>query len=80
METIWDWVTLTVFAGLVTLMLQRSTMPDPSDRIIQYAPPAVGCGVANYLGNEQMSWMAGVILLASVVYIFVVLRPFSPNK
>ena len=45
METVWDWVTVFGFAGLVTLLLQRSAEEEPRDELWQYAPPALGFAV-----------------------------------
>ena len=69
METFWDWVTVFAFAGLVTLMLQRSTMDEPPDSLWHYAPPAIGCAVVNYLGNEGYEIFAafGIILILGYV-------------
>lgn len=39
METYWDWLTVIAFAGLVTLLLQRSSEEHPQDELWQYAPP-----------------------------------------
>lgn len=80
METIWDWVTVFCFAGLVTLMLQRSAEPEPRDQLWHYAPPAVGFAVSNYFGNEGDHWIAGVILIAALVYIFKVLKVSIPGR
>lgn len=78
METVWDWLTVFGFAGLVTLLLQRSSENEPSDKLWQYAPPALACAVANYVGNEGMPAIALLILIAAVAYIFVVLKPQMP--
>ncbi len=75
METVWDWVTVFAFAGLVTLMLQRSMMDEPTDSLWQYAPPAIGCAVVNYVGNEGYDLVALAGLIAVVVYIVKVLKP-----
>jgi hypothetical protein len=80
METVWDWVTVFAFAGLVTLMLQRSSEERPRDKLWQYAPPAVGCAVANYLGNEGIEWAALIILVAVAAYIFMVLKVRLPGR
>jgi hypothetical protein len=67
-----------LFAGLVILFLQRSTMPEtPDDRIIHYVPPAVGCAVANWLGNQHQDGFAIVTILAVIVYVLYVLKPFK---
>ena len=75
METPFDWLTLMVFTGLVVLMLQRSTAPEPTDKLWQYAPPAIGCAVVNYLGNHDQIAIAVVGLVAVLAYIYYVLRP-----
>lgn len=74
-ETIFDWLTLAVFTGLVVLLLQRSAQEEPSDHLWQYAPPAIGCAVVNYVGNEGYSLIAAVGLVAVLVYIYYVLKP-----
>lgn len=79
METVWDWLTVFCFAGLVTLMLQRSSEEVLRDKLWHYAPPAVGCAVANYLGNEGMHIFAAIVLACVVVYIFVVLKVRLPK-
>lgn len=75
METFWDWLTVFCFAGLVTLLLQRSSEETPRDKLWQYAPPAVALAVSNYVGNEEIHWLAALILAGALVYIFVVLKP-----
>jgi hypothetical protein len=78
METVFDWLTVGIFAGLVVLFLQRSVSPGPArDSILHYVPPAIGCALANYLGNNDQEVLAFAILAAVVVYTFMVLKPFS---
>lgn len=79
METIWDWITVIAFAGLATLLLQRSTEEEPSDKLWQYFPPAIGCAITNYAGNEGQNVIAAVIFGAVIAYIFVVLKVRLPN-
>jgi hypothetical protein len=50
----------------------------------QYAPPAIGCAVANYVGNQavergdnMLAAVAVVIILAVIGYILYVLKPFN---
>jgi hypothetical protein len=76
-KTIYDLVTMVIFAGLVVLFLQRSTAAEPRDHMYQYAPPAIGCAVANYLGNHGQDWVAVGIIVAVVGYILYVLKPFN---
>jgi hypothetical protein len=78
LKTIYDLVTLAIFAGLVVLFLQRSTEEAPRDHMYQYAPPCLGCAVANYVGNQGQPAIAWVLIVAVVGYIFFVLKPFSP--
>ena len=75
METVYDWVTILAFAGLITLFLQRSSMEEPPDTIWHYLPPSVGCAVANYLGNEGYAPFAILTMVAVVVYVWLVLKP-----
>jgi FtsH-binding integral membrane protein len=68
-QTVYDWLTVGLFAGLVVLFLQRSAAPeDAGDRAIHYFPPAVGCALANYLGNEGMHLPAILVLVLSGLY------------
>jgi len=78
METVYDWVSLGIFAGLVVLFLQRST----SDRaegdvsLLYYLGAGVGCAVANYFGNKEQHLIAIAILVATLGFIFYFLQPF----
>ncbi len=77
METVYDWVTVAIFAGLITLFLQRSSMAEPVDTIYHYFPPAIGCAVANYFGNQGDNAIAIILLVAILIYIWLVLRPLA---
>ena len=78
METVFDWLTVGMFAALVVLFLQRSVSPGPAkDTMLHYIPPAIGCALANYLGNNDQELLAVAIIAAVVVYVFLVLKPFS---
>lgn len=80
METVWDWITVLIFAGLVTLLMQRSQDEVPKDSLWQYAPPVLGCAVANYLGNEGMDVIAVVLLVGIAAYIYHVLDVKLPSQ
>jgi hypothetical protein len=80
LETVHDWVTVGIFAGLVVLFLQRSSEEEPRDKLYQYFPPAIGCAVANYFGNEGYGLVAFGIIGAVVAYIIFVLKPFPPAE
>lgn len=75
MQTAYDWISVAIFAGLVVLLLQRSSHEEPSDRLWQYLPPALGCAVANYFGNEGNHLVAILVLAAVIGYVFHVLKP-----
>jgi hypothetical protein len=76
-KTIYDLITMAIFAGLVVLFLQRSTAQEPRDHMYQYLPPCIGCAVANYVGNHGQGVLAGVIIAAVIGYVFFVLKPFN---
>lgn len=80
METPWDWATIFAFAGLVTLLLQRSTEDVPRDKLWHYAPPAIGCAVANQVGNAGEDLIAILIMVGVVAYVFFVLKVRLPTR
>ena len=78
METIFDWVSVAIFGGLVVLFLQRSTAEEePKDHIMQYFPPIIGCAIANYLGNHHQEQFGAALIIGVLVYVAVVLKPFN---
>lgn len=77
METVYDWVTMAIFAGLVVLFLQRSSADEPVDSIWSYLGAGVGCAVANYIGNEGQHLLAVVAVVATLAFIFIVLKPID---
>lgn len=78
MQTVFDWMSVLLFGALVVLYLQRSASPQPVDRPWQYLPPAIGCALANYIGNHGSSVIAVLILVLVIAYIFyALLRPRS---
>ncbi|MEM9085912.1 MAG: XrtV sorting system accessory protein [Pseudomonadota bacterium] len=77
METVYDWVTVALFAGLAVLFLQRSSEEQPRDKMVHYVPPAVGCAVANYVGNEGYMFLSVGLIVAVMAYIYLVLKPFD---
>lgn len=87
METIYDWVTMAVFAGLIVLFLQRSSEAVQRDSLWQYLVAAVGCAVCNYLGNQgyetgNVAFHVGAVavLIGVLAFIYYVLRPFESLK
>lgn len=78
MKTIFDLLTMAIFAGLIVLFLQRSIgEPPPKDAMWKYLVAAVGCAVANYLGNHEYQIPAVVMIVGTLMFIFYVLHPFS---
>ena len=82
METIYDWVTVAIFAGLIVLFLQRSSSEgEPEDSIWQYLAASIGCAVANYLGNHDEipyhAVFAVVVLGGTVAYVWYALKPLK---
>lgn len=76
METIYDWVTVAIFAGLVVLFLERSRAGDESDPLHNYLIAAIGCALGNYLGNEGMDAFAVLVIGATLAFIYFILKPF----
>ena len=69
METAYDWITVLIFAALVTRFLQSSAGDEQSDdNIWHYLVPSFGCASANWLGNSGWHWAAGAAILASIAY------------
>jgi hypothetical protein len=78
MTTVFDWVSLAIFAGLIVLFLQRSTS-ESAERdvsLLHYLGAGVGCAVANYLGNHGNNLLATLLIAAVVIYIILFLKPF----
>lgn len=76
MQTVYDWVTVAIFAGLIVIFLQRSfDEGEPKDSIWSYLPPSVGCAVANYLGNEGYTVPAVAAIIGVLAYIYYVIKP-----
>lgn len=77
METIYDWLTVAIFGGLIVLFLDRSVEDDPPDHLWQYLVASVGCAGANYLGNEGYTLAAVAVIATVVTFIMMVLKPFD---
>jgi ABC-type Mn2+/Zn2+ transport system permease subunit len=82
MTTIYDWLSLAIFAGLIVLFLQRSTSEgsDTDVSLLYYLGAGVGCAVANYLGNSGQDIIAVLLLVATVAFIFYFLKPFQRHS
>lgn len=82
METIYDWVCLGIFAGLVVLFLQRSVgeETEQNDSLLLYLAAGVGLAVVNYFGNEGQDLLAIPLLALTLGFIFKFLKPFSSSR
>jgi ABC-type sugar transport system permease subunit len=80
MNTAYDWITVAIFAWLVTRFLAQSMTDEPSDSLWHYLLPAAGCATANWLGNE--GWHIPAVALIAVIlgYIYYLLRHASPPE
>lgn len=77
METVYDWVTIAIFAGLIVLFLQRSTAEVQVDRVTDYLPPALLCALGNWLGNNGHHILAVLVIVTIPVYVWLVLKPLN---
>lgn len=80
METVYDWVTVAIFAGLVVLFVQRSTTDEHApehDSLLLYLGAGLGCAVGNYLGNKGFHLIAIPLITATLFFIVYYLRPFK---
>ena len=79
MDTVYDWVSLAIFAGLIVLFLQRSTgeHQEKDASLLFYLAAGVGCAAANYFGNEGQNLIGILLIAATVIFIIVVLKPFK---
>ena len=78
MTTVFDWLTVAIFAGLAVVYLQRSIGPRPShDAVWKYLPPAILCVVANQVGNGGWTIAATVMMASTLAYIWFVIRPLE---
>jgi ABC-type Mn2+/Zn2+ transport system permease subunit len=82
MDTIYDWLSLAIFAGLIVLFLQRSTSErsDKDVSLLYYLGAGVGCAVANYFGNHGQDILAVLLLVATVGFIAYFLKPFQRHS
>ena len=79
MSTIYDWVSLAIFAAIIVLFLHRATSDKAEDDVslFYYLVPAVGCALGDYLGNHGQGMLAVLLLLAAVAFIIFYLKPFT---
>jgi hypothetical protein len=81
MTTIYDWLSLAIFAGLIVLFLQRSTSERSSEDVslLYYLAAGVGCAAANYFGNNHQDVIAIALIVATLAFILIYLKPIKLN-
>lgn len=79
MNSIYDWISLAIFAGLVVLFLQRATSEAHHKDVplVYYLGAGFGCAGANYFGNHGQDFIAVALLVATVGFIIYFLKPFQ---
>jgi hypothetical protein len=76
MKTVYDWITVMIFAGLVTHFLHQSTKPAaPGQSMWLYLVACAGCAVGNWLGNNGWDAAAVALIAATLGYSFYVFGP-----
>ncbi len=82
MSTIYDWVSLAIFAGLIVLFLQRSTseQSEKDVSLLYYLAAGGGCALVNYLGNHGQDIVAIAVLVATIGFIIFFLKPFRRHS
>jgi hypothetical protein len=82
MSSVYDWVSLAIFAGLVVLFLQRATgdRAEEDVSLFYYLGAAVGCAAGDYLGNHDQNLLGALVLAATIAFILYYLKPFKFNR
>ncbi|KTR85303.1 hypothetical protein GGR39_000058 [Novosphingobium fluoreni] len=78
MTTVFDWLTVAIFAALAVVYLQRSVGPRPAhDAVWKYLPPAAICMIANQVGNGGWAVPAAILMFGAIAYIWFIIRPLD---
>jgi len=78
MTTVFDWLTVAIFAALAVVYLQRSLGERPAhDAVWKYLPPAAVCMIANQIGNGGWILPATVLMVVALAYVWFVIRPLD---
>ena len=78
MTTVFDWLTVAIFAVLAVIYLQRSAGTRPAhDAVWKYLPAAVACVIANQVGNAGRPLPATLLMFGALAYIWFVIRPLD---
>lgn len=80
MRTIFDWLSLVLFAALAILFLRRSVEGESVRSMWKYLPPAIACAVGNYVGNNGQALLAVLFFGFAVAFGLFVLKPMPWDK
>ena len=80
MKTIYDLISVALFAGLAILYLQRSAAEEPDQiPLWRYAAAAIGCAAADYLGNNGVPAGSIAVFVIVIGFSVVMLKPFEKH-
>jgi len=65
MSTVYDWVTVLIFIGLLALYFLRQDREDVP--LARYLIAATGCALANFLGNDNYH-IGAIGIIAATLY------------
>ena len=78
MKSVYDLVSTILFAGIAILFLQRSASKEPDAVAVwKYGVAGVGCAAGDVLGNNDQAVAAVLVLLATLAFAVIMLKPFS---
>ena len=71
MDTPYDWISLAIFSGILALFVKQLREREAPDlhELTHYLIPSVGCSLANYFGNKDMTALAILLILGTIAYI-----------
>ena len=81
MSSIYDVVSLIMFAGVALLFLQRSAAAEADPvPLWRYAVTAAGCATGDIMGNNHLPIEAVAMLAVTVAFGFAMLKPFKQSS
>ena len=80
MKSLYDLVSLVLFAGVAILFLQRSAQSKPdSVALWKYAVAAIACAVADVMGNHGLLIPALLTFAGLIAFSLIMLKPFRSD-
>ena len=77
MKSMFDVVSLILFAGVALLFLQRSAAAEQDDiPLWRYAVSAAGCAAGDLAGNDGLPIEAWVAFAVTAAFSLIMLKPF----